>query len=142
MEPANCYGQTESARAGAAGVEEEHAVANVRQRLMRVATDNAIDIRRSSLQFANVVNKEEFLSGSFHGESSGKFARPGFDVDVPANGMDGSDLLQLVEDRRIADVSGMQNQFASAQCGHGLRAKEAVSVRDDPYMHLVISVIW
>jgi len=71
----------------------------------------------------------------------GQLAARAFDVDVAANGGDGSDLGELIEDGDFSYVATVEDavdaqEGGAAQCRKYFGAKEAVGIRDDSEFHV------
>jgi hypothetical protein len=65
----------------------------------------------------------------------GKFGAGAFAVDVAADGGDGGDFGELVEDGDFSHVTDVQNAVDAAESGSDFRTEETVSVRDDAEEH-------
>ena len=50
------------------------------------------------------------------------------EVDVAADGCDGGNLAEGVEDVRVADVAGVEDVLDATECIEGLWAEQAVGV--------------
>jgi hypothetical protein len=60
-----------------------------------------------------------------------------FSVDVAADGCDGGDLSELVEDGDFSYVADMQDAVDALESGSDFRAKEAVGIGDDSELHVL-----
>ena len=56
-------------------------------------------------------------------------------IHIAADGGEGSDLAQAIEDTRIVDVPGMEDVVDARQFGDGFGAEQTVCVGDDADMH-------
>lgn len=56
---------------------------------------------------------------------------PGIGVHVAAYGEDWCDGFELVEDCRVADIAGMNDDVRAAQRGQSFRTEKAVGIRDE-----------
>ena len=56
---------------------------------------------------------------------------PRFGVHVAANGEDGCDGFELIEDLGVADVTGVNDGLGVLECREGFRTEKSVSVGDD-----------
>ena len=65
----------------------------------------------------------------------GEFGAGSFAVDVAADGGDGGDGAQLVEDGRLADVAQVEYVVYAAEGGENFGAEEAVGVGEDADAH-------
>ena len=58
--------------------------------------------------------------------------RPRFEIDVAPHGRHGGNRTELGENRRLADITGMDDVIRAAERSKSFGAKQAVRVRDDP----------
>ena len=58
-------------------------------------------------------------------------ARP-VHIDIAADGGDRGKFAQRIQDRRIADISGMEDVLDAAQSRDGLRSKQAMGIEITP----------
>ena len=62
---------------------------------------------------------------------AGQVAAGSIVVDIAANGGEGSDVPQRIENVVVADVAGMQDMGAAGEGLHGFRPQESVRIGDD-----------
>ena len=86
---------------------------------------------RLQIQFVQVVQNVDRHAADFKHIGGRNFPRPSGAIHVAANRGDGRNLGQLFQDGGIADVPGMNDVVGTAQRGESLRAKQAVSIRDN-----------
>ncbi len=130
-------GQAKALGAGAAGVEVEDAVAPLDRGLVRVAADHGGDAGgfRFEVEITDGVDEVKELPGQIDGFGGRELGAGPGGVDVAANGGDGADLAESVEDAGVADIARVEDVFSLRKRGEGLGAKEAVGVRDDADQH-------
>lgn len=127
------YGQFEAARAGAAGIEVKDAAARLLPGDMAMARDHDLDsgCLWFQIELREIVQHEDGNAGDLDEFGFGQFAGPRRLVDIAADGGNGRDGRELIEDFGSANVSGVNDALRSAQRLQCLRPKQAVSVRDD-----------
>jgi hypothetical protein len=86
---------------------------------------------RLQIEFCKVVEHIDADAGDLDHFRVGQLFGPFFLVDVAANGRKGRDRLQLLENLRSADITGMDDVPRSTQGFEGLRTKQAMRVGDD-----------
>ena len=126
-------GQGEASRAGAAGVDVENSIVPVRFGLVSVAADDNVEAGdfRIEVKSFKVVQDVDRDILEFDNCGERKARGPGFAVNVAANGENGCDGLELVEDGRVADVACVNDSVGAFERGEGFRAEETVGIRDD-----------
>lgn len=137
LQAAEGDGKAEAARAGASGIEVEHAVAGELAVLVGVAADDGGESGGFGVEVegVEVVNDVDNSAGEFDDFSSVETLGPGLDVDIAADGGDGRDFLERGNDLRIADVAGMDDVLRAAQESERFRTEQAVRVRDNANDH-------
>ena len=122
--------QREPAWAGAAWVQVKNTAANLALRLVRVTIDND----PNACGFGHNV---QVFDGMHHvDERAGEFYRFGRrqqgtgagTVDVAADGSDGRELQKFRENRRVADVTSVEDVLHATQGFNGLGPKQTVGV--------------
>jgi hypothetical protein len=129
--------QPETSWPSASRIEVEDAVAHLHERLVGVPADNAGESGspRIEIELAQVVND---VNGNFADSDHfglRQMMRPSVAIDIAADGVHGSDPAQFVENRRIPDIAGMNNQAAATQGRDRIRAQQSVGVGDNSKDH-------
>ena len=126
-------GQGEASGAGAAGVDIQDSITTVEFGLVSVAADD--DVKAGSfgveVELFKVVEDvdRDILEFDYSGKRNG--TGPGFGVHVAANGEDGCDGFELIQDLGVADVTCVNDGLGVCECREGFRTEESVSVGDD-----------
>lgn len=125
--------QVEALWTGAARVDVEDSIAPVGFGFVSVAADDNVEAGdfRIEVKLFKVVQDvdRDILEFDNCGERKGR--GPGFGVNVAANGEDGRDGFELVEDSRIADVTCVNDGLGVLECREGFRAEQTVGIGDD-----------
>jgi hypothetical protein len=58
------------------------------------------------------------------------------DIDIAADGGDGSNFGEFIEDGDLSYVATVKNAVDTAQCGQRLGPEQAVGIRDDSEFHV------
>ena len=130
--------------AGGPGIEVKHPVSGVDSGLVRVAVDDDAEAAGGGVQIEEVVVVEDVRDGAsgVGGDVSSSIGqldgiRSGYalgdvaPVGVAADGSDRGDPGEALEDLRIADVTGVDDQIALGQRLQRFVPEQAVGVRDD-----------
>ena len=132
-------GELEAAGTGAAGVEIEDALVDIRRGLVGVAEDHDGDAGGLGLEvevcdgMQHVDQMAVELDGFGGGELGGGAGR----VDVAADGGDGCDDSEAVEDGDVADVPSVEDVGRAAESVEGFGAEQAVGVGEDGDLHVI-----
>ena len=126
-------GEVEAFWAGTAGVDVEDSVLPVRFGLVRVAADDDVESGdfRIEVKLFKVVQDIDRDILKFDGCGERKGRRPRFGVHVAANGEDGCDGFELVEDGRVADVACVNDGSGAFERGESFGAEKTVGIGDD-----------
>lgn len=118
---------------GAAGIDVEDTVAPVGVGFVGVAGDDDLEAGGFwvEVEVPEVVKDVDRGSGELDDFGKRECFGPRCGVDVPANGVDGSNGSELVEHGGIADVAGVHDGVGAFQSRHSFRTEEAVGVGDD-----------
>lgn len=103
--------QLESLRAGAAGIEIEHAIFRLLLGNVGVAVDDGVDSRGFRLQIESFKNVQN-VDGDplkFEELSFWNISRPRLSIYVASDRGDWGDFAQSIENNRIADVPGVDD---------------------------------
>ena len=100
---------------------------------MSVAADYDVEAAgfRVEVELFKVVQNVDRDILKFDDCSERKGRGPGLGVHVAANGEDGCDGFELVEDGRVAHVASVNDGLGAFERGEGLRAEEAMGIGDD-----------
>jgi hypothetical protein len=136
-------GQLKAARAAGAGIEVEDAFLRDEIGNVSVAVKDSGEfgcgwIEMESLEVVQHVDVEAGVGRVFDEDDFGfgKFATDAFSVDVAANGGNGSDFGELVEDGDFSYVAAVQDTVDALESGSDFRTKETVGVGDDSELHV------
>jgi hypothetical protein len=134
--------QAETAFAGVTGIEIPDAVDGLIEGLVRVAEDN--EVRFFAL---NAVGKQHGGGFRHHDVLQQKFVAAQFEdlnlfqrqhgIGVAGDGGDGRDSFQFGENRRSADVAGVDDVFDPLEQFGDAFVDEIMCVGDDAYLHFV-----
>jgi hypothetical protein len=127
------YRQMEATRSRAARIKVEQALDRLLLGYVRVAADNRAVAHSGWIKpkFLQVVDDVDLHVADLQHGILRQFPRPRLNVNVPAHGSNGSDLLQGGDDRGITDISGVDDVVGAAQSIKSLCAKQAMRVGDD-----------
>jgi hypothetical protein len=130
-------GEFEAARAAGAGIEIEHTPAMSDVRLVRVAVENRRKPGRGGVevQGLHIVQHVEVVALKQEDLCFGQTAAGPGAIDVAADGGDGRDGGERLEDFRIADIAKMKDAFDAVERRQDFRAKESVGIADDTQLH-------
>lgn len=112
VEAGEAYRQSEAARAGAAWIDVEDAVAPVRVGFVGVAGDDDLNAGGVGVE----VKVFEIVQGVNGGQSEVHDRRlrkdftPGLGIHIAADRVDRRDGLQLFENERVADIAGVDDR--------------------------------
>ena len=125
--------QVEALWTSAAGVDVEDSVPPVRFGLVSVAADDDVEAGdfRIEVKLFKVVQNVDRDILKFDGCGERKGRGPRFGVHVAANGEDGCDSFELVEDGRVADVACVNDGLGAFERGESFGAEETVGIGDD-----------
>lgn len=85
------------------------------------------------IELGDIVQHVNGKAAEFDDFRLRQLARPGACVDVPADGRNRRNLLQLLKNFGITHISGVNNVLGFAQCRYCLRTKQPVRVGNDAY---------
>ena len=130
---ADRHRQFEAAWTGAAGIEVEHSVARLLLGSVAVAGDHDFESRGFGFQvkLRKIVQNINGDASEFDDFRFGEFAGPRCFVDVAADCGHRRNRSELLENLRLADVSGVNDVIGSPQRGDSFGAKQTVRVGDD-----------
>ena len=99
---------------------------------MGVAADHNVNLSRDwiEIQVVDVVNDVDNCRSGLKHLRRWKARRPRRSVDVAFDCPDRCNRTKLFEDRRIADIAGVDDEVGAAQGIHSLRPEQAVGVRN------------
>jgi hypothetical protein len=125
--------QAEALCTGAAGVNVQDAVMPVGFGLVSVAADDDVEAGgfRVEVELFKIVQDVDRDILEFDDCRERKGRGPGLGVHVPANGEDGRDGFELVEDGRAADVTCVNDGLRAFERGESFGAEETVGIGDD-----------
>jgi hypothetical protein len=123
LDQANGDGELKAARAAGAGVEVEDAIlcVVVRHVSMAVENDSEFGCGGIEVQGLEVVEYVEVAAFSEKDFGFGKFGAGAFAIDVAANGSDGRDFGELVEDGDFAHVAYVKDLIDAFEIRSNLR---------------------
>ena len=126
--------QAEAARAGAAGVDEQHAVASFDLGLVRMPEHHHPESRRPrvNIQLQFIMPEIDRYRAELHHILQRDGIRPRPPVVVPPNDRDRGELAQLHQDFRLIDIARMEDVVAALQCSNGFFPHESVRVGYQP----------
>lgn len=130
-------GQGKPAWAGAARVEVQNAVVSFDLWLVGVAVedDGHAGGLRLDIEIVQSVDHVDQAAGELYGLGGREGGAGAGTVDVAANGGEGGDLAEGVEDGWVAYVAGVEDVVDAAEGHDGFGAEEAVGVGEDAYAH-------
>jgi len=136
-------GEGEAAWAGAAGVEVEDAVAPGDGGLVGVAADDRSDAGGGGVEVEVVdgVDEVEEAAAQLYGFGGVQVVEDGGGVHVAADGREGSDFAEPVEDARVVDIAGVKDVVDAIEFGDGFGTEEAVGVGDDADFHKAVQTV-
>jgi len=120
----------EPARPRAPWIDAEHASAFGAARLVRMPADDDVEsgCGRVQVEFMNIVQHIDVGGTRFNDGGERQRGGPGSVVNVASDGYDRSESFERVQDFRLPDVPGMNNQVRAFQRSPGFVAQQAVSV--------------
>ncbi len=120
----------EAARAGAAGIQEQDAVALNNRRTVGMAADDDAETGcgRIYFKFFYVVDDIDADFSNFDDRRFGKPARPTTLIVISSDSDDGSDRFQGLDHLGLPDIPGMDDQIRTLKSLKRLRPKQTVSV--------------
>ena len=129
-EPGQRDGQREPARAGAAGIQVEHAVAPLCPRAVRVSEDHRGEAGGHGVEVERgpVVQHVKLQAARLDHVGDRQRRGPDRGVDVATHRQGRSDLAQAIEDLARADIAGVQDQIRALQGVEGLSPQQPVRV--------------
>src|SRR5579862_2957807 len=138
------HGQSESARAGAAGIDVQHAVTSFALWPMRMAGNDDVEpvFRRVDAASCDVVNHENVHAADVEALGFAQPRRPRAAIVVAAHGGHRRDHRKLGENRRLADVARMHDEMAAFEHRHCLGAQQPVRVGDQADPDRRGCVVW
>jgi hypothetical protein len=97
-----------------------------------MAADNNLEPRGvgREVDLAEIVKDVHSYPVDLEGFRRGKVAGPWLPIHVASHGLDRGHRAQALEDRRLPDVAGVDDQVDTAERRQGLRPQEAVGIRD------------
>ena len=100
---------------------------------MRVAGDDDVDAGAGgvAIELLEIVQDVDARVGRVERGGCGKGGGPGTFVDIAADGGDGREGAEAVEDGGIADVAGVDDVIGTGERGEGFGTEQAVGVGDD-----------
>src|SRR5580658_996532 len=130
---ADTHRQFESSWTGAAGIEIEDSVARLLFGNVTMAADHGRKSGRFGLEVQprQIVQHVDGNAAQFKHCGFRQLARPHALIDVAAHRSHMCNVGKLFENLRRADIPGMNDVIGSAQGFDGLRAQQAVRVRDN-----------
>ncbi len=130
-------GELEAAGAGGAWIKEEDSVAMGNAGLVGMTADHSIDSGGFGLdgQVVDGVDEEEELTAEVDGFGHREFGAGSMCVDVAADGGDGGDLAEAVEDLGIANVAGVEEMVTAGKGGEDFGTEQTVSVGENADAH-------
>jgi hypothetical protein len=136
-------GKLKAARAAGAGVEIEHTFLRDEIRDVGVAMEDrgelcGCGVKVERLEVVQHVDVEAAVGRVFDEDDVGfgELGAGAFAVDVAANGGDGSDFGEIVEDGGFANVAEVEDAVDAVKGGSNFRTEETVGVRDDSEFHV------
>ena len=125
--------QAEALWTGAAGVDVEDAIMPVGFGFVSVAADDDVEAGgfRVEVELCKIVQDVDRDILEFDDCRERKGRGPGLGVHVAANGEDGRDGFELVEDGRAADVACVNDGLGAFERGESFGAEETVGIGDD-----------
>jgi hypothetical protein len=125
--------QVEALWTSAAGVDVQDAIMPVGFGFVSVTADNDVEAGgfRVEVELFKIVQDvdRDILKFDDCGERKGR--GPGFGVHVAANGEDGCDGFELVEDGGVADVACVNDSLGAFERGERFGAEQTVGIGDD-----------
>jgi hypothetical protein len=125
--------QAEALWTGAAGVDVEDAIMPVGFGFVSVAADDDVEAGgfRVEVELCKIVQDVDRDILEFDDCRQRKGRGPWLGVHVAANGEDGRDGFELVEDGRAADVACVNDGLGGLERGESFAAEETVGIGDD-----------
>ena len=117
VESRDRYRQTKPARSGASGIDIEHAPKFFSAKLVGMAAYDNLEVRCCWIEVKIIDVMQDIDLGGFRlndrgrRQSFGPFAR----IDVPANRLDGGQLLQRLDDFGLSHITRMDDQLAASE---------------------------
>ena len=129
--------ELEAARAGAAWIEVKNPVFLFHFGLVAVAVDNRAESSGFGLQveLREIVEEVDGDAADFYEFGRGQFTGPGFDIHVAADGGDGSNAAERVEDFASANVARVEDVVGAAKSFDGFGAEQAVGIGNNAENH-------
>ena len=129
------YGEFEAAGAAASGIEVEGSLAALDGGFMGVAAEDERDAGGLGVEveILDGVDEVDEVAGEGDGfgvreERAGVWLSGFRGVDVAADGREGREAAEAIEDCWVADVSGVEDVVGTGDSGDGFGAEEAVGV--------------
>lgn len=86
---------------------------------------------RLQIEFRQVVQHVNGDAANLDSTGLRQFARPGILVDVAADGADGRDGCEFLQNLRRPDISGVDDSLRALQSSERFRTKQSMSVGND-----------
>ena len=135
-----CHREIEAAGAAGAGIEVENAVAAVEVGHVRVAEEDGGKFSGGGVQVQGleIVEHVDIAAGDEGHFGLRQLAAGAFAVHVAADGGDGGDLAQILENGGLAHVAEVEDLLDAGEGGDDLWTEEAVGIADDADFHEVL----
>ena len=137
VQPGEGDGEREAAGTAASGIEIKDVVAVLDERLMGVAVDDDGDSGCTGVEVEVVDGVEHVDEAAVELDGFGcrEIGAGAVEIDVAANGGDGSDRAESVKDVGVADVAGVEDVVGTGDGGEELGTEQAVGVGEDSDLH-------